>query len=444
MAQEFKDKIAPHNEDAERAALGAMLLDNEAVAAALPLLDHEDFYSPANGKVYKAICALNEKGANKPDILTVCDELQREGQLDSAGGEAYVAALTNVVPTTANIGNYIELIKDCSLRRSVIRACSKLSASAYDISIEARESLEEAQKTIFSLIEKKQRHNFRPLKDVYLTSLKWIDEVMNNEYTGVTTGFTEIDKLTSGFQKSEMVVIGARPSIGKTALALNMAQNIAIIQRKPAAFFSLEMPEKFIGQRILASEAEVNFRDLYRIRNTQMQENEFNKILAASDRSMDAPLFIEDMPNMRLFDLRTQARHACEVHKVEIIFIDYLGLIAMDNIYQSRYEQVSEISRSIKSLARELDIPIVVLSQLARSAEGNKPNLAEIRESGAIEQDADVVLLMNRDRNKKEDDPDPDSSLTEIEVAKNRNGATGRVTLVFYPKHQRFKNYGGN
>jgi len=440
MAQEFKDRIAPHNEDAERAALGAMLLDNDAVLTALPLLSYEDFYSPANSKVYRAIRALNEKGAHRPDILTVCDELQREGALDSAGGEAYVAALTNVVPTTANIGNYIELIKDCSLRRSILAACSKLSAGAYDISKESSASLEEAQKAVFDLIEKKQNYRFRPLKDVYGTTMRWIDEILNKDFTGITTGFTEIDSLTSGFQKSEMIVIGARPSIGKTALALNMAQNISIMQKIPAAFFSLEMPEKFIGQRILSSESEVDLRTI-RFKSPQGQEDEFNKIIDASDRSMNAPLFIEDMPNMRLFDLRTQARHARETHKVEVIFIDYLGLIAVDNVYQNRYEQVSEISRSLKSLARELDIPVVVLSQLARSAEGNKPNLAEIRESGAIEQDADVVILMNRDRTKKDDDPDRDSFLTEIEVAKNRNGATGRVKLLFYPKYQRFKNF---
>jgi replicative DNA helicase len=453
MAQQtIRDKVPPHNEDAEKAALGAMLLEPDAAAGAVPLIDAEDFYSPANGKIFSAIRSIYDSGGGKKiDIISVCDELQRTGSLDAAGGEAYVLSLTNVVPTAANIQYYIELVHDSSLRRSLIAVASKMSAKAYDVSENSKEILEKAQQYVFELIEAKQSNRYKTIKESIHETIRWMELNLDKEYTGITCGFSGIDYYTSGFQKSEMVVIGARPSIGKTALALNMAANIAVQQKIPAAFFSLEMPNTLLTMRLLAAEAEVDTKHIRTMTTTEKSRN-FNKILHEATRVYESPLFIEAVPNMNLFDLRTQARRMREVEKVEIIFIDYIGLVQPDFTNTSGYtpvwEQVSQISRSIKSLARELDIPIVVLSQVGRESEGEKPTLANIRGSGSVEQDADVVILMHRDRTKDKDKdgdgerkPETDFFETEIIVAKNRNGPTGKITLAYYPKWTKFVNY---
>jgi replicative DNA helicase len=257
------------------------------------------------------------------------------------------------------------------------------------------------------------------------------------DYTGVVCGFTGIDYFTDGFQKSEMIVIGARPSIGKTALALNMAANIAVKQKIPTAFFSLEMAGTLVTLRILAAGGEVDTKSLRRLGESDKTSN-FQKLIMEASRVYDAPLYIEATPNMALLDLRTEARRIKETYHIEIMFIDYLGLIASDNMYAPRYEQVAEISRSLKSLARELNIPIVVLSQVARDSEGKPPSLANLRDSGAVEQDADVVILMHRQR--KPEDADAEFIETDIEIAKNRNGPTGKIQLAYYPRWTKFEN----
>jgi replicative DNA helicase len=439
--QELKDKIPPHDSEAERSALGSMMLEQQAVIDSLTLLKPEDFYSNANAKVFRAIQSLSNKGGVRPDIITVCDELKQAGELDSSGGEAYVSSLTNSVPTAANIKYYIDIIKDRALRRSLLVISSKIAAKAYEIPEDSYQILEKAQQYIFELIEQKQYYKYRDIKSLLHDTINWMEENLDKEFTGLTCGFSEIDHLTSGFQKSEMIVIGARPSIGKTALALNMAANIAIMQKKPVAFFSLEMAGEQLMMRVLAAEAEIDTRSIKRQTNTE-KSNSFNKIGHAAGRLSDAPLFVEDIPNMSLIDLRTQARHVREVEKVEIIFIDYLGLISMENTYMPRYEQVSEISRSIKSLARELAIPVVVLSQVGRQSEGAKPTLANLRDSGAVEQDADVVILLHRDReNSNTEEAPPEFLITDVYVEKNRNGPTGMAKLAYYKNWTKFKNY---
>jgi replicative DNA helicase len=436
MQQTLKDQLPPNNGEAEQAALGAMLLEDEAASIGVAKLKVDDFYSNANGRVFQAMRAIFDSGDKKKiDIISVCEELRREGTLEASGGEAYVVSLTNTVGTTANIEYYIGVVQDCALRRAIITVSRQMVDKARDISETSYQILERAQQFLFDLIENKHLSTSLDIKDLVRDTLKTIEENLNKEYTGVPCGFPAIDYYTGGFQKSEMIVIGARPSIGKTALALNMAADIAIRQHLPTGVFSLEMASTLVITRILAAEADVDTKAMRRL-NTEGRSSNFQKLLTAASKVYEAPLYIEATPNMALLDLRTQARRIREMYHVEIIFIDYLGLIESDNRLAPRYEQVSEISRSIKSLARELKIPIVVLSQVARDSEGKPPSLSNLRDSGAVEQDADVVILMHRER--KQADPSLPYIETDIEIAKNRNGPTGKVALAYYPQWTKF------
>jgi replicative DNA helicase len=435
----IKDKVPPYNDDAERAALGAMLLDSDAVPAAQQYLSPEDFYSTANERIYKAIRALYDDGGKKADIITVRDALQQAGDLDAAGGEAYIASLTNVVPTSANIEYYAQIVQDCSLRRSLIRAAAEISARSYDISEDSGQLLETAQQLIFKLTDRKRTLNFRSVHETVPEAIERIEKLFHSKsaFTGVPSGFEELDRMTSGFQNSEMIVIGARPSIGKTAFALNMAANIAVKNRRPAAFFTLEMTDVALATRLISSEAHIDSNSL---KTGFVKSSDFEKILEAAGRIYDAPLYTVDMPNMKLLDLRTQARRLRSMKQVEIIFIDYLGLISTEDTTTPRFQQVSEISRSLKGLARELEIPIVALSQIGRPSEGARPNLASLRDSGAVEQDADVVMFLHRERKQEthSGEPMPESIETELIIAKQRNGPVGTVNLGFRPKYTEF------
>jgi replicative DNA helicase len=435
----LKDQIPPHNEDAERAALGAMLLDADAVPAAQQYLRPEDFYSAVNGRIYKAIRALYDDGGKKADIITVCDALRQAGDLDTSGGEAYIAALTDVVPTSANIEYYAQIVRDCALRRALIHAAAKISAYSYDISEDSGLLLEKAQQLIFDLTDRKRTLNFRSVHETVPEAIDRIEKLYHskNAFTGVPSGFEELDRMTSGFQNAEMIVIGARPSIGKTAFALNMAANISVQERRPAAFFTLEMTDVALATRLISSEAHVDSNSL---KTGFVKSSDFEKILEAAGRIYDAPLYTVDMPNMKLLELRTQARRLRSMKNIEIMFIDYLGLISMEDSKTPRFEQVSEISRSLKGLARELDIPVVALSQIGRPAEGARPNLASLRDSGAVEQDADVVMFLHRERKQeaRPGEPIPDVIETELIIAKQRNGPVGTVNLGFRPKYTEF------
>ena len=435
----IKDKIPPHNEDAERAALGAMLLDSEAAPAAQQYLRPEDFYSTANGRVYKAILALYDDGGKKADIITVRDALQQAGDLEAAGGEAYIASLTDVVPTSANIEYYAQIVQDCALRRALIHAASKISAYSYDISEDSSILLEKAQQLIFDLTDRKRTLNFRSVHETVPEAIERIEKLFHSKsaFTGVPSGFEELDRMTSGVQNAEMIVIGARPSIGKTAFALNMAANISVQNRRPAAFFTLEMTDVALATRLISSEAHVDSNSL---KTGFVRQSDFHRILDAAGRIYDAPLYTVDMPNMKLLDLRTQARRLRSMKQVEIIFIDYLGLISMEDTRTPRFEQVSEISRSLKGLARELNIPVVALSQIGRPSEGARPNLASLRDSGAVEQDADVVMFLHRERKQEVQTGEaaPEVIETELIIAKQRNGPVGTVTLGFRPKYTEF------
>ncbi|MDR2797537.1 MAG: replicative DNA helicase [Treponema sp.] len=439
MAPGLKDKIPPHDTMAEQATLGALLLDKEAIATAIQYLRPDDFYSHANNKVYDAILNLFNKGLTA-DILTVSEELRQNGKLEEVGGPAYVASLTNVVPSSANIEYYAQTVQNYALRRALIRVSNEVIAKTFDESQESRSILEETQQQIFELTDKGHTFSFRDTKEILKQTIEVIDRLykLKKNITGIPSGFDELDKLTAGFQASELIIIGARPSMGKTALALTMASHIAIRNKIPTAFFTLEMSDLALMLRLISSEAMIHANA---IRTGFLTAADFTNLLEAASNIYDAPLYIVDMPNMKLLDLRAQARRLRAQQQVEIIFIDYLTLISSENARLQRHEQIAEISRSLKSLARELKIPIVALSQLTREAEKDKPNLSSIRESGSIEQDADVVMFLHRERDsdQKADDKDMEAGKkTNLILAKQRNGPVGTIELLFMAKYTKF------
>jgi replicative DNA helicase len=440
MAGILKDKIPPHDDEAEQATLGALLLDEDAISVAIRYLRPDDFYSNANRRIYKAILNLFNQG-RKADIITVIEELKQSGELDLAGGPAYVASLTNVVPTSANIDYYAQIVQDHSVRRSLLRISSDISAKSYDEATESRLIVEEAQRYIFELTDNRQTLTYKSAKEIIPKTIEAIEKLYNTKdaFTGIPSGLNELDAMTSGFQKSELIIIGARPSVGKTALALTMASHTAIKEKIPTAFFTLEMSDMALMQRLISAEARIESE---KIRTGLLKPSDFHSLMEAAGRIYEAPLYIVDMPNMKLLDLRAQARRLRAQQKVEIIFIDYLTLITSENYQLPRHEQIAEISRSLKSLARELDIPVVALSQVRRDAEGKRPTLSDIRESGSIEQDADVVMFLHREResDKKSDAERSKAITTELIIAKQRNGPVGTVEIVFLPSYTKFEN----
>ena len=441
MAAPLQDKVPPHNDEAEQAALGAVLLDNDAIDSALEYIRPDDFYSNANRRVFEAVLRLHSQGQQKADIITVVAELRQMGELDAAGGPAYIASLTNAVPSSANIDHYARLVQSCSLRRALLRLSAEMNTRSFDESTEARMILEETQQRILELGEARLRSSFKSTRELVNRAIERIEELSRSKtnYTGIPSGFDDLDSMTSGFQKSELVIIGARPSMGKTALALTMASHITLDKKIPAGFFSLEMSDIALMLRLFSSESRI---ESVKIRKGFFSESEKAKIYSAAERLYEAPLYIVDTPGLKLMDLRSLARRARFQHKIEILFIDYLTLITSESRDVPRHEQIAEISRSLKSLARELEIPVVALSQLRRDAEGKQPNLADIRESGSIEQDADLVMFLHREREtegKKNEENEGKKGKTELIIAKQRNGPVGKVDIVFIPQYARFE-----
>jgi replicative DNA helicase len=445
MAKILRDKTPPHDDELERAALGSMLFDAYATDAAIQShLQAGDFYSRAHQRIFEEILSLDNKGL-RSDIQTVVQELKQNGKLDEAGGAAYVSSLTTVIPSSANIEYYVQSILDHSLRRALLRVAGEIGVASYDETRESPEILEEVEQSIFELRDNRQAFSYSKIDKVLLKTIEKIDEAYKTKktITGTPTGFERLDEMTSGFQPSDFVIIGARPSIGKTALALNMAAHIAFRNHIPAAFFSLEMSDIALTQRLISSEARVDGKNL---RSGYLSSDDFRKIINVSGKINDSPFYIVDMPNMKLLDLRSQARKLRAQEKVEIIFVDYLGLIGHENNSLPRHEQISEISRSLKSLARELKIPVVVLCQLNREMEragqGQPPTLANLRDSGSIEQDADLVLFLHKRFKPKKDGEEEPSSLegypTELIIAKQRNGPVGVIDLVLQSRYALF------
>jgi len=440
----LKDSVPPYNEEAEMATLGALLLNFsvDLLEEVQQFVLAEDFYKGAHQVVFRAITALKDKGEGV-DLLTLTAELRASGNIEKIGGLGYVASLTERVPSTANVAYYAKLVQDASLRRSLLNIAHQLVSDAHNESLETRLSIEEAEKSIFDLNDNQSRGELKPAPEVIGKTVLAIEDRYRSKgaYIGIPSGFDALDKLTCGFQKSEMIIIGSRPSIGKTAFALSMATNIAIRHKIPCGYFTLEMSAISLMLRIVSAESRINSNSL---RTGLLKSTDFNRIVTdTAGRIYDAPLIFQDTPNIPLLDLRSLARKMVSKHGVKIVFIDYIGLVSPENTKQDRHEQISQISRSLKALARELDVPIVVLSQVGRQSEGKTPSLADLRESGALEQDADVVLFLHRERTLDEDEDDRESSSiikTDLIVAKQRNGPTDTVRLAFVPHYTRFEN----
>ncbi|MFZ4617312.1 MAG: replicative DNA helicase [Rectinemataceae bacterium] len=436
---DMRDKVPPHNAEAEQAVLGAVLLDPDSLTNVLRFLLPGDFYVNANREIFAAIISLYEK-SQKADLITLSDELKALGSMERVGGPAYIAGLTSLVPSSANVEYYAKIVQEQAIRRALIRLAGELNTRARDDSVETNLVLDEAQARIFDISQNRQSASYKSIKELLPDTIKMIERMYKNRdtYTGVPSGFSDLDTMTAGFQNSEFIVIGARPSVGKTALALSMAAHASIREHIPCAFFSLEMADTAIMQRLVASEARIRSEN---IRTGLLRPSDFPSIMDTASRIYEAPLYIIDMPNMKLLELRTMARRLKAEKDVKIIFVDYLTLITHDNQDLPRWEQIAGISRSLKSLARELKIPVVALSQLKREAEGKQPTLADLRESGSIEQDADLILFPHRDRQIDKSKDERSAAIdTELIVAKQRNGPVGKTTITFLPSFTRFEN----
>ena len=435
------DKLPPQNLEAEKACLGSMLLDREAIEVAIDVLKGEDFYSNQHRIIFNAVLQLYNR-STPVDIVTLTDFLKLAGELDKAGGVVNVSSFLDEVPTSANIEYYARIIEQKSLLRKLIKAASDVISMSYSTDSDAYEIIDEAEKLIFDVAERRAAKNYFMMNEIIKDSIIAIEKLYHrgDVYTGIPSGFKEFDDLTSGFQKSELIIIAARPSVGKTAFALNVAQNIGIRLKKNVAIFSLEMSKEALVQRMLCSEARI---DSQRLRKGFLETEKWAPLTTAAGKLADANIFIDETPGITDMQLRAKARRIQSRHGLDIVFIDYLQLMStIGRRNEGRTQEITEISRSLKSLARELTIPIVALSQLSRAVESRgrdkRPILSDLRESGAIEQDADVVTFLYRDELYNPNTND--KNIAEIIIQKQRNGPTGNLKLRFSKEYTRFDN----
>ncbi len=450
-------KTPPHNLEAEQSTLGSMLLDRTACDKAAEILQTADFYRTAHQTIFEHILLLVEK--DEPiDPITVCEQLRAQNLLDKVGGREYVVALMEYVPTAANVEYYAHIVEEKAILRRLLNAASEIQALGYSEDGDVTELVDKAEQIVFRVAQRRVGQYFSPL--VPLMNEAWVrmEELMESAgaVTGVPTGFEDLDDKTSGFQASDLVIIAARPSMGKTALALNIAVNGALATKKAVAIFSLEMSREQLVQRMICSQARV---DAHRLRRGALGDTDWMRVTKGINSLWEAPLFIDDSPDCSAMAMRTKCRRLRAEHGLSLVVVDYLQLMRWHRNVENRNQEISEISRSLKSLARELKVPVVALSQLSRQTErreGNRPMLSDLRESGAIEAEADVVLMIyrpeyykNRELRKEarehpeEDLEVPDYSQgeeAEIIIAKQRNGPTGTVKLSFIPKYASFEN----
>lgn len=442
LPQLLKDKIPPYNDDAEKAVLGAVLVDPQVLTEVSRMLAPSDFYRTENQKIFEAMLDIEGAG-ERIDLLSLTGKLKKEGIIDQCGGLAYLSTLSDAVPTSANVKYYSGLVQDSSFRRTILFSASGMIRDAHDDTITSRELVECVEQEIFKLANRQKTNEIFSLRQLIPGAIQRVQEVFakRGAFSGVPTGFHGLDSMTQGLQNQDFIIIGARPSIGKTAFALSMALNMVVKSKIPVGFFSLEMGASLLVQRLLACESKI---DSNKIRSGFMLQNDdFRKLSEAAGRLYEAPLFIDDTPNVRLLDLRANARRMVKDHGVRIIFIDYIGLISSErggNV--PRHEQVGEISRSLKALARELDVPVVCLAQVGRQTEGEEPKLSHLRDSGSIEQDADIVMFLHREREGKADEhgstDQTEAIETKVILAKYRNGPTGTIRVNFLKRYTLF------
>ena len=431
-------KIPPQNLDAEMSLLGAVLIDEETLADISEHVTKADFYDKRHALVYDAMMRLYEK--HKPvDLLTLTEELKRKNELDTVGGSAFLTELTNYVPTAAHAEAYAELVAQKAIRRRLIKASGEISELGFDEETSTQELLERAEAELFSVSDQSLKQDLVSIETILTDSFDRMEELHRNKgaLRGVRTGYRDLDNMTAGLQRSDLIILAARPAMGKTTLVTNLAYNVATIAKQPVLFFSLEMSKEQLVDRMLADASGV---DAWNIRTGNLSDDDFSKLSEAMGEMAEAPIFIDDTPGVSVLEMRTKARRAAHEQPLGLIIIDYLQLMqgsGRDN--GNRVQEVSEISRGLKLLARELNVPVIALSQLSRSVEQRSPQvpqLSDLRESGSIEQDADIVMFIYREAYYN---PDTDrSNITDLIIAKHRNGPTGKVELYFHPERLRF------
>ena len=431
-------KIPPQNVDAEMSLIGAILIDEETLADISEHVKPQDFYDRRHGIIYDAIMRLFEK--NKPvDLLTLTDELKRKSELDEIGGSAYLTELTNYVPTAAHAESYAEIVAQKAVRRRLIKASGSISELGYDESTTTQELLQQAEAELFTVSDQSLKQDLVSLESILTESFDRIEELHRNKGSlrGIRTGYRDLDNMTAGLQRSDLIILAARPAMGKTTLVTNLMYNVATIAKQPVLFFSLEMSKEQLVDRMLADASGV---DSWNIRTGNLSDEDFSKLSEAMGEMAEAPIFIDDTPGVSVLEMRTKARRAAHEQPLGLIIIDYLQLMQGSGRHDgNRVQEVSEISRGLKLLARELDVPVIALSQLSRSVENRSPQipqLADLRESGSIEQDADIVMFIYR-----EDYYNPETDrqhVTDLILSKHRNGPTGRIELYFHPERLRF------
>jgi replicative DNA helicase len=432
-------KIPPQNLDAEKSLLGAVLIDEEVLADASQHVKAKDFYDKNHGRIFGGMMRLYEH--HKPvDLLTLTDELKKKDELDTVGGSAYLTELTNHVPTAAHAEAYAKMVSETAVRRRLIKASAEISEMGFDEDTTTQELLEKAEAELFSVSDQSLKQDLTSLESILTDSFDRMEELHRNKgaLRGIRTGYRDLDDMTAGLQRSDLIILAARPAMGKTTLVTNLAYNVATIAREPVLFFSLEMSKEQLVDRMLADASGV---DSWNIRTGNLSDEDFSKLSEAMGEMAEAPIFIDDTPGLSVLEMRTKARRAAHDQPLGLIIVDYLQLMqANSNHNGNRVQEVSEISRGLKLIARELNVPLIALSQLSRSVESRTPpipQLSDLRESGSIEQDADIVSFIYRPGYYEPDNPEVEN-ITKLIIAKHRNGPVGHVDLYFHPERLRF------
>ena len=435
------ERTLPHNLEAERSVLGAILVHNDAFNTAAQVIDGRDFYRDAHRRIFDRMVALSERGG-AIDFITLKEELSRAGELEDVGGPAYIASLVDGVPRATNVEYYARIVKEKATLRNLIYAANKILTNAYEADQDSDLVLDEAESSIFAVADDRLKAGFVPMRDLVRDSFPKIEQIFEHKrlVTGVPTGFVDLDEMTRGLQPGDLVIVAARPSMGKTSLVLNMAQYVAAQPEYTVGFFSLEMSKESLFIRLLTSEAQI---DSHRLMSGAVGHKDYGRISHALESLSGMKLYIDDTANIGVLEMRAKSRRLQSEHGLHLIIVDYIQLMSGRGRFENRTLELAAISRSLKGLAKELSVPIVVLSQLSRAPEArsdHRPQLSDLRESGALEQDADVVALIYRDDVYNKDPNNPDAGTAEIIVAKQRNGPTGVVKLAFLREQTRFAN----
>lgn len=441
MSDLFTDRTPPSNLEAEQAVLGAIFLEPNSLVTASEILQPEDFYRAAHQRIYSVMLDLAERG-EPVDVITLTAELRDRKQLEEVGGLTYLTELASSAPTAANIDYYCKIVEEKSILRRLIRTATQIVSDGYQREDEVEAILDDAEKTILEVSQKKRSSAFKSIKDVLVETYDNIEQLNNRkgDVTGIPTGFLELDRMTAGFQRNDLIIVAARPSVGKTAFALNIAQNVAIKTNENVAIFSLEMGAQQLVMRMLCAEGNI---DAQRLRTGKLEETDWQKLTMAMGSLSNAGIYIDDTPGVRINEIRSKCRRLQQERGLGMILIDYLQLIQGNSSKgsENRQQEVSEISRTLKAIARELQVPVIALSQLSRGVESRqdkRPMMSDIRESGSIEQDADIVAFLYRDD--YYDKESEKQNIIEIIIAKQRNGPVGTVELAFVKEYNKFVN----